>query len=200
MSPPDAPPPRGGNRGGRRIIPHEETAAQDTRQCFECGAPGFRDLPGRTYCASHLADLYRRLSRETWDGQGIGLPEGHRPDHGPEFWNLRCVLCGAGWVGCRFDPCTWCLDRLELAREQARRELLPPPWLRSDAGTSRYDDLSEVDKAVWDRTRGQRRDTDSLAAWAVQLRRAVAEGTVTADEAEQAIRRTFTPERGRRAG
>jgi hypothetical protein len=72
-----------------------------------------------------------------------------------------------------------------------RRELLDPPHLRSDAGNPRYDALSDVQKAVWDRTRGQTRGTDSVAWWVARLERAVDVGLITRDEAEQAMRKVL---------
>jgi hypothetical protein len=118
-----------------------------------------------------------------------GVP---RPDHGPGWRERRCADCGAGWVGHVDDGddwCPWC-ERAEARQiEHERRMLLDPPWLRSSEGDPRYDRLSEVDKAVWDRTRGQSRGTDSLAAWETRLRRAVESGLVTKDEARTAWRR-----------
>ena len=115
-----------------------------------------------------------------------GLP---RPDHGPGMVQRVCDACKAGWVGAADDPCQWCIDRdLDLVADE-RRLLLDPPWLRSDAGSSRYDQLTEVDKMVWDRTRGQSRGADSVLTWVARLRRAVDTGLVTRREAEKAIRR-----------
>jgi hypothetical protein len=67
--------------------------------------------------------------------------------------------------------------------------LLDPPWLQSDAGSMRYDELSEIDKAVWDRTRGQIRGTDSVVAWVARLRRGVDAELITQNEAEAAMRK-----------
>lgn len=69
------------------------------------------------------------------------------------------------------------------------RELLHPSWLNIDAGSPRYDNLSDVEKQVWRRTRGQTRDTDTVALWQKQLARAVAMGWVTSSEAEAALSR-----------
>ena len=69
--------------------------------------------------------------------------------------------------------------------------LLFPPWLHSDEGSPRYDALSEVDKLVWDRTRGQVRGHDSLRTYAERLARAVQSGLVTADEARRAWARAL---------
>jgi hypothetical protein len=98
-----------------------------------------------------------------------------------------------------FARCSWCTDRLERMRADRRRMLLDPPWLRSDAGNPRYDELSEDNKAVWDRTRGQTRGADSLKAWAERLARAVKVELITEDEARRAVDRVQARER-RHAG
>lgn len=157
--------------------------------CSECGAPGFQNVYSRGYCVSHLAELYRAFSPEVWDLAGVGLPEGRRPDHGEECFDLRCVACGATWVGAAFDPCGWCERERERLVADQRRQLLDPPWLASDAGDPRYDELSALDQAVWDRTRGQRRDADSLEIWVGRLARAVEAGVITEDEARRAVDR-----------
>lgn len=155
--------------------------------CWQCGAEGFRNVGTKGYCATHLADLYRRFSAESWGGLGIGLPVGERRDD--ELHDLVCVVCAAGWVGPPFDECPWCARAIARQVEDQRRMLLDPPWLASDAGDPRYDELSEVDKAVWDRTRGQRRDADSIKAWVERLARAVIAGVITEDEARRACDR-----------
>jgi hypothetical protein len=76
-----------------------------------------------------------------------------------------------------------------MARQMAldRRLLLDPPWLHTDAGSPRYDALSDVDKAVWDRTRGQTRGEGSLESWAGRLGRAVEAGWIDDQEAHHAL-------------
>ena len=112
-----------------------------------------------------------------------GVP---RPDHGPGMVQIVCADCHAGWVGRRGDGCAWC-DAGDARRRAAERALLlDPPWLRSDAGDPRYDELSDIDQRVWDATRGQRRGADSLAAWRDRLARAVVAGLITETEARRA--------------
>lgn len=118
-----------------------------------------------------------------------GIP---RPDHGAGWQERVCQHCQAGWIGHQTDGpdwCPWCERRQELEAEMRRRELLNPPWLHTDRGNARYDTLTDVDKAVWDRTRGQTRNADSVASWVALLARAVADGVITADEARTAAKR-----------
>lgn len=114
-----------------------------------------------------------------------------RPDHGPGFLTRLCTTCGAGWVGHERDGdwCPWCDDADAHQRAAERRLLLDPPWLATDAGTSRYDALSDADRAVWDRTRGQRRGVGSVLVWTERLERAGEAGLITEGEADMAIRR-----------
>ena len=58
-----------------------------------------------------------------------------------------------------------------------------------------------IDKAVWDRTRGQTRGTDSVETWVRRLGRAVQAGLITRAEAERAVDRLEqrdAPHHGRR--
>jgi len=114
-----------------------------------------------------------------------------RPDHGPGFYERICATCSASWVGHERDGdwCPWCEAEIERRRALDRSLLLDPPWLRSSVGTERYDALSDVDKAIWDRTRGQARGRDSLVSWAARLGRAVDTELISEDEAERALRR-----------
>lgn len=114
-----------------------------------------------------------------------------RPDFGDGWHERVCSTCSASWVGLVADGdwCHWCEVADERLRVDTRAVLLDPPWLRSDAGSTRYDALSDLDRAVWDRTRGQSRGTDSLVTWAARLRRAVETELITAAEADRALRR-----------
>jgi hypothetical protein len=114
-----------------------------------------------------------------------------RPDHGDGWRERVCGVCSASWVGHVDDGdwCPWCESADERQRAMERRLLLDPPWLRSDAGNVRYDALSDVDRAVWDRTRGQSRGADSLTTWIGRLDRAVEAGLITEHEARRAIQR-----------
>lgn len=117
-----------------------------------------------------------------------GVP---RPDHGQGFRQILCPTCGAGWVGHERDGdwCPWCEAAAARHRALERRLLLDPPWLASDVGSARYDALGDADKAVWDRTRGQRRNVDSVEVWTARLARAVEAGVITQAEAYSALDR-----------
>ena len=108
-----------------------------------------------------------------------------------EWIDRVCATCRAEWEGLERDGdwCPWCEAREAHQRAVERRLLLDPPWLRSSAGDARYDALDDDSRAVWDRTRGQIRGSDSVVVWAARLRRAVDSGLITNHEAERAIRR-----------
>lgn len=73
-------------------------------------------------------------------------------------------------------------------QDDERKELLWPSWSTNGNG-SRYDDLSDIDKEVWRKTRGQRDDADSIVTWIRQLAIAVRQGDITEADAELAMRR-----------
>ena len=75
--------------------------------------------------------------------------------------------------------------------DEERKRLLFPPWAIN--GGPRYDSLSDIDKKVWNATRGQTGDADSIVAWLRELRDAVARGDVTDDDARKAIKRIGEP-------
>lgn len=108
------------------------------------------------------------------------------------YW-LSCA-CGASWVGQRWDPCPWCINRHEQATELERAHLLHPHWLERSDGNPTYDSLDPINQEVWDRTRGQRRGEHSAEVWARRLARAVSTGLVTDDEARKALS-TYGPTR-----
>jgi hypothetical protein len=107
----------------------------------------------------------------------------------PGEYDLACDACGATWVGEPDGVCPWCVDAAERQQLEQRRVLLFPDWLY-DRDHPRYDDLDEVDRRVWDRTRG----TPPLRPWDERLARAVQSEIITRVEADAALTRT---ERGR---
>jgi hypothetical protein len=72
--------------------------------------------------------------------------------------------------------------------DDERKALLWPSWAANGNGP-RYDDLSDVDKEVWRKTRGQRNDADSHATWLRDLANAVIRGDITTRDATEAIER-----------
>ncbi len=133
--------------------------------CSTCGAPGFRNVFTSGYCAAHLGELYKSFSPAVWKLQGVGVREGtRRPDIGPEYAELRCVACGAGWIGALFERCGWCVEALErTTRWQAQKSLTPPDVDPDDRSLpARYD------------------------AWAERLAVAVQAGTLTEQQARAA--------------
>ena len=106
------------------------------------------------------------------DFPGVGRIIGRRrPEYGDSIFDLRCSACRATWCGEDGDPCEWCERTLQRLQADQRRMLLWPDWLSNDEGNPRFDELTEIDEAVWDRTRGQTRGTDSIQAWAGRLAR-----------------------------
>jgi hypothetical protein len=133
--------------------------------CSVCGAPGVRNVFARGYCATHLSELYRRFPAEVWAFDGVGLQAGcHRPDHGPEYFELECIACGAGWVGALFERCPWCIElQLRMIEWQPENVLTPPDVDRDD-----------------------RNYETRMTAWAERLVRAVDAGIVTEHQAQAA--------------
>lgn len=104
-----------------------------------------------------------------------------------------CRVCGEvpAYRDIGTVPYCWVCSEAFLKPIRARvaqydKELLEPSWLSSDAGSPRYDHLSDVDKRIWRATRGQTRETDSVAAWQKQLARAVHMGWITYEQARAA--------------
>lgn len=73
-------------------------------------------------------------------------------------------------------------------QDDERKELLWPSWATNGNG-SRYDALSDIDKEVWRKTRGQRVDADSEMEWLRRLAIAIADGSISAQDAEAAVKR-----------
>jgi hypothetical protein len=109
-----------------------------------------------------------------------------RPDHGPGQVEHACA-CGAGWVGAVDEVCWWCAQAEARQRGHYRRELLWPAWMVEQG--PRYDDLSPLDRALWDAARGIDRGEHSRRAWARRLGQAVTAGLITRHEARAALAR-----------
>lgn len=131
--------------------------------CWKCGGAGSRNLLRLGYCSTHLAELFAGFDPAIWSMHGVGLPCGAlRPEHGPAVEDLRCVACGATWVGLAGEPCTWC---------QRSRDVLV---------AHEHDMVLRVPEQANERT---------LTTWGERLRRAVDTQIITRAEAERAWRR-----------
>ena len=95
--------------------------------------------------------------------------------------------CGASWMGYYFEQCNWCLKRRLLDEQQYRQELLNPPWLQQQG--PKYWELSDVDRQVWNTTRGIPAREDIQGTWALELQGAVDMGTITPDEHVKALKK-----------
>lgn len=109
-----------------------------------------------------------------------------RPDHGPGQIEHVCT-CGGSWVGPVDEACWWCARSSALQLEHYRRDLLWPDWMIPQGPA--YDSLTDVDRAVWDQTRGIVRGADSVKAWTRRLLEAVDADVITATEARAALSR-----------
>jgi hypothetical protein len=158
--------------------------------CRDCTSPATRTLGRHPFCDDCADELLAviRAGIVARDGGGVGVRHGraHR-ELGPRMWLVACTVCQATWVDVHGAPCPWCVERLDLQHDEQRQALLHPPWAE-DAGPV-YDELSRVDRAVWDRTRGIDRGEGSRRAWAERLGRAVQAGLICAAEARAALHR-----------
>lgn len=104
-----------------------------------------------------------------------------------EYLLVVCPNCQASWHGYDGDPCDWCAAALQRQLEDQRQRLLYPDWMTTQGLA--YDQLSDVDKTVWDRTRGTVNGETSIAAWANRIIDAVQAGVITEPEADAATSR-----------
>lgn len=119
---------------------------------------------------------------------GLNLDGVPCPDLGEGVVHRVCRDCGGSWCGEPEGACPWCVDADERQRLEQRRRLLFPDFLHEES--PRYDDLGELDRAAWDRTRGIERGEGSRRAWGERLARAVESGLITDTEARAAIERS----------
>jgi len=92
-----------------------------------CGAEATRTLgrfPHCEDCADDVIERCRMLSAP--EGVGVGVPGLARSEYGRRAFDLRCSLCGAGWVGAAFEPCWWCERALARLQADQRERLLWP--------------------------------------------------------------------------
>ena len=150
-------------------------------RCAKCPEPasqtiGTEDLCDGCYLAyvAPLKTKYgnERLRRESGSlvldrstgAVQIGL---HRPDHGPEFFEVACPICQASWVGPIGDLCWFCAQAAEHQRRcEAQLVIVPPDvdrcsakyvaamsaWAARLANAVRAEIISEPNAyAVWNR-------------------------------------------------
>lgn len=139
----------------------------------QCGEAAARTVGSVAYCqpcADDLLDGIRERLRARDVLQGWGQAVAATCD-GVELLPgealLRCVSCGAGWVGRHGDPCGWCEHSLVLLQRDQSERLLRP-------------ELPE---------HGDRRRPGALKGWAGRLNRGAEAGLVTAAQARRAWRR-----------
>lgn len=122
-------------------------------------------------CAVTLLDIVRGRLTARRDGVGQGWQTGPlRPDYGPNWADLMCDSCGAGWTGPFGDPCSWCEKRVEQMRAGQRRLLLRP-------------DLPD---------RADRQRSGSVKAWGDRLRIGYEAGTISRHDLDAAWNRETT--------
>ena len=138
------------------------------KPCYQCGAPGVRNLGSNGYCGGHLTQLYSTFDARVFGLWGVGFQIGRdRPDHGAAYADLQCVACQAEWVGIPGDPCWWCKRAREITWEwQATLVLTPPDVSVNDV---RYD--------------------AAMKAWATRLAVAVRAGVVLERDARRVVER-----------
>jgi hypothetical protein len=101
---------------------------------------------------------------------GVGRQNGPlRPDYGPNWAELKCDQCGAGWVGIIDDPCGWCEKALEDMRHRDGVELVDRESL-NDSLVVDPDILLDWD-AFWNNDRGE---AEWLAEPVIPAKRSVA--------------------------
>jgi hypothetical protein len=154
--------------------------------CHKCSQPAVKYLGSQAWCQGCLdafLDPIRLMVRQKYGDVR------RTAKHEAQGWWLECQVCGATWAGDADEACWWCQQRLGRLREQRKKDLLHPHWLRSSEGNPRYDSLTEQDKRIWNRTRGQTREPQSVQEWQKQLAQAVSEGFISEAEADRTLRR-----------
>ena len=102
----------------------------------------------------------------------------------PEYQYCKC---GASWLGHWYERCDWCHARKQKALEAYRQEILHPPWLQKQG--PKYWELSEIDRQVWNRTRGIQVTENLVDEWGMAIAQAYADELVTLEEAGKALKK-----------
>ncbi len=135
-----------------------------------CGAPATRTLGAHPYCDECAETVLAPIRKKVAQRDGVGYGEQHgkrRPDWGYSYADLKCNMCGAGWVGPLYERCSWCQDALERMQQWQAEMLLAP-------------DLPD---------RADDRFTAACEAWAQRLGRGVQSALVTEQQAIGALQR-----------
>lgn len=100
----------------------------------------------------------------------------------PEWQHCKC---GASWLGFWYEACDWCFRRTQAQWESHKAELLNPSWMQTQG--PKYLELSELDQAVWDETRGIKRGTDVERQWMADLKECLELGLISEREMVRAV-------------
>src|SRR4030095_15244710 len=98
---------------------------------------------------------------------------------------LQHCRCGATWMGYRWEACNWCVKRDLINLQVYRQKLLQPEWMHNQG--PKYQQLSDVDKRIWNETRGIKPVADVEKDWMNHLNEAEQAGHITADEMARVI-------------
>lgn len=137
------------------------------RPCDTCGGAGAKELGTSMFCWFHLQKLISTFNTITVD-QGFGVPYAGAEDvEGAMLFPLRCVVCDASWMGDPLERCWWCEQHLDRLMHYQRELVLRPP------------DCELEDK----------RRPELIKNWVERLAVQVEAGTITKEEAKNAIER-----------
>ena len=153
--------------------------------CRECGQSAARLIGSVAYCSEHAEAILIPL-RIKWLTVAVVGAAG--PAHPPEMRLLHCQECGATWVGYPSDECDWCIRRAKRMEEDERKALLWPEWASNGFGAW-YDQLDEVNQAIWRQTRGQDATPEMMLTWVAKLSAAVLAGDITDVQARAAVKK-----------
>lgn len=102
----------------------------------------------------------------------------------PEWQHCKC---GASWLGHWYEACDWCYARKQAQWETRKAELLHPSWMNNQG--PKYHELSEVDRLVWNATRGLASGEHVTRDWMNDLQQCLDIGLITEQEFTRAMAR-----------
>jgi len=88
-------------------------------------------------------------------------------------------------MGYQSEACLWCWKRDQINLQMYREKLLQPEWMHNQG--PKYQQLSDVDKRIWNQTRGIKPVADIEQEWVNQLHAAEQAGHITSEEMARAI-------------